>query len=858
MNEEDLPSTVAFPPRLGSVVLKIGPFNLNQAVMLFVGAGIGGGLAMVVQMIFPQSTLATIVSFVLFALSLATSLALALLKTDGLPLWRYQLLKWRFSRRKNHLEGKEAAEFVPIQGTTEDTLSLPGDVFVRGIELKGVNMGLLTEQGRRDHMAAFLAILHSVDFPVQVIARPFPFETAPSIRLLGDREESEKSAIVKEQIQDYAIFLSETTKDTLLRRFFVFTSVSLPSQNPDLYRSGRTPSWEEKVRTAGEVLGRRIDNLMDDFTNAGLDTTAVSGGELVALLKDYLRWEKKDFAPKNFKERVAPPRVHSEKDHIVIGGEYTRVLRVEGYPASLPPGFLSSILSLQEKVDVILHVHPVSQVAALEILAKETSTLKVEHIARTKKGRSDLTEIEHNLEYFEGLREALVRQEDSLYQTSLLVTVRAQSWPELESLTATVSASLRSLMIRFSVPLFRSAEAYRTIMPLCKNVVGDEYLVPGSCIAAMYPFTTSVLVQGGGVLYGLNESNGTPIIFDRYSMENYNSCILGTSGSGKSYMAKLEILRHVMSVGGLRVFIIDPLGEFGDLTEALDGATLRIGPGEDTALNPLWAGKDRTERLRTAMDFLTSLLEMNQEETAIVDYALHTLSSERSDEYVLEDLLAKLRSLQNPAAVRLATLLDRTVSGSLGWLNRRTSVDLASRVVCFNIQGLARELFAPVMNLVLSYITRECARDMEKKLVVVDEAWYLMDSEVTAKALSNATRHFRHYHTGVTLISQTAEDFLRSDTGRVVLANTSIIALVRHKNVSPEMREFFSLTPAEASFVKNARTGKDVGYSTALLVTGNAHTPVRVVSSSFEHSVVTTNPEELLHRQRFGEIEVTQ
>ena len=858
MSDEDLPSTVSFPPRLGSVILKIGPFNLSQAIMLFVGAGIGGVLAMVVQMIFPHSSVATIISFVLFAISVATSLVLSLLKKEGMPLWRYQLLKWRFFRQQNHLEGKAAASFVPLLGNTEDTLNLPGDVFVRGIELKGVNMGLLTEHGRREHMAAFLAILHSVDFPIQVIARPFPFETAPSIRQLGDREEDEKSTIVKEQIQDYAIFLSETTKDTLLRRFFVFTSVSLPAHSPDLYRSGRVPSWEEKARAAGEILGRRIDNLMDDLTNAGLDTTEVSGGDLVTLLKDYLRWDKKDFDPKTFKERLAPPRVHAEKDHIVVGGEYTRVLRVEGYPASLPPGFLSSILSLQEKVDVVLHVHPVSQVAALDILAKETSSLKVEHITRTKKGRSDLTEIAYNLEYFEGLREALVRQEDSLYQTSLLVVVRARSWPELESLTATVSASLRSLMIRFSVPLFRSAEAYRTIMPLCKNVVDDEYLMPGSCIAAMYPFTTSVLIHGGGVLYGLNESSGTPIIFDRYSMENYNSCILGTSGSGKSYMAKLEILRHVMSVTGLRVFIIDPLGEFGDLTEALDGVTLKVGPGEDTALNPLWAGRDRTERLRTAMDFLTSLLDMNQEETAIVDYALHTLSSERNDEYVLEDLLVKIRSLQNPAAVRLATLLDRTVSGSLGWFNRRTSVDLASRVVCFNIQGLDRELFAPVMGLVLNYVTRECARDMEKKLVVVDEAWYLMDSEVTAKALSNATRHFRHYHTGVTLISQTAEDFLRSETGRVVLANTSIITLVRHKNVSPEMREFFSLTPAEASFVKNARTGKDVGYSTALLVTGNAHTPVRVVSSSFEHSVVTTNPEELLHNQRFGEIEVTE
>ncbi len=854
MTPEDIPPSVPFPPPMGTASTKIGPFTLSQALVIFLGAGAGGAIAMILDSLFP-SPLTLTISLGIFASVVTASLLVTLMKREGLPLWRYHLLRWRFSRKEHHLAGRDAARFVEVVHMSEDTLVLPDDVFVRGVEVKGVNMGLLTEEGRREYMAGFLSSLHALDFPVEVIARPVPFDTRPFLRRLGDREEREGNSLVKEQMYDYASFLNDLTKETLVRRFFVFTAVHLPTANRELYRD-RAPKWDEKMRAAGTILDRRAGTLIDELTSAGLEAETVAGGALVSLLKDYYRWGKKDFAPQGLRERLAPERVHWEKDHAIIGDEYVRVLKVEGYPASLPPGFLSSILSMQEKVDVVLHVEPLPQDAALELLAKEISALKVEHISRSRKGASNLAEMEHGLQYFEALREALVRREDSLFHVSLLFGLRAKNWPELETLTATVQSTMRGLMLKASIPIFQTGEAVRSVMPFCRNRTGEGRLLPGSCIASMYPFTTSVLVHEEGVLCGLSEESGAPVIFDRYSMENYNNCILGTSGSGKSYMAKVEILRQVMSVENLRVFVIDPLGEFADLTKALDGMGLSFGSEEDTHLNPLWVGRNRNERVGLALDFLTSLMDIDQEEVSILDGALHALYLERQDEVVLGDLLLKVRSLQIPAAARLATLLERTVTGSLAWLNRKTDIDLSGRLVTFDIRGVDKSLFAPMMGLVLGYISMECARNMEKKLVVVDEAWYLMEKEQTARLLANATRHFRHYHSGLTLISQTAEDFLGSEQGRVVLSNTSLIALVRHKNVTPEMKEYFSLTPAEVSYVKHARTGKDVGYSTALLVTGNAHTPVRIVSSEGEHRIVTTNPEELLKRERLGEVEV--
>jgi hypothetical protein len=839
---------------MGTASTKIGPFTLSQALVIFLGAGVGGALAMVLETLFP-SPVTLIVSLAIFSAAVVASLLVTLVKREGLPLWRYHLLKWRFSKKERHLTGKAAAHFVDITHMDENTLVLPDDVFVRGVEVKGVNLGLLTEEGRREYMAGFLSALHALDFPVEVIARPVPFDTRPFLRRLGDREEREENALVKEQMYDYAAFLNDLTKETLVRRFFVFTTVHLPSAKKELYRN-RIPKWEEKNLAADAILDQRTGTLIDELTSAGLEVETIAGGELIELLKSYYRWGRKTFAPETLQERFAPERVDLEKDHAIIGDEYVRVLKVDSYPSSLPPGFLSAVLSTQEKVDVVLHVEPLPQDASLELLAKEISALRVEHISRSRKGASNLAEIEHSLQYFEALREALVRREDSLFNVSLLLALRARSWHELQALTVTTQSSMRGLMMKASVPIFQTGEAVRSVMPFCRNRISDDHLLPGSCIAAMYPFTTSVLIHKDGVLSGLSEESGAPVIFDRYSMENYNSCILGTSGSGKSYMAKLEILRQVMSVEKLRVFVIDPLGEFADLTRALDGMNLSFGPDEKTHLNPLWVGRNRNERVGLALDFLTSLMDIDQEEVSLLDGALHALYLERQDEVVLGDLLSKMRSIQVPAASRLATLLERTVSGSLSWLNKKTNIDLLGRLVTFDIGGVEKSLFAPMMGLVLGYISMECARNMEKKLVVVDEAWYLMEKEQTARALANATRHFRHYHSGLTLISQTAEDFLGSEQGRVVLSNTSMIALVRHRNVTPAMREYFSLTPAEISFVKHARTGKDVGYSTALLVTGNAHTPVRVISSDGEHRIVTTNPVELVKREQFGEVEV--
>ncbi|EQD77670.1 type IV secretory pathway VirB4 component-like protein, partial [mine drainage metagenome] len=337
-----------------------------------------------------------------------------------------------------------------------------------------------------------------------------------------------------------------------------------------------------------------------------------------------------------------------------------------------------------------------------------------------------------------------------------------------------------------------------------------------------------------------------------FSLENYNTCIFGTSGSGKSYLAKLEILRYRMLDPDLRVFIIDPLREFTDTTYALDGTVLRIGRDGDTHVNPLWVGPDNAERARHALEFLDVLLQWTpdeKEERALLDGVLSRMYRTREEEFTLQELMDELEKETSLQAEHLRLVLQPHVSGSSAFLNHPTDVDLSAAVVTFDIRDLDPDLFPPVMTLVLSFLFSECGRDMERKILVVDEAWHLMDRPASAHALANLTRHSRHYHAGLTLISQTAADFLDHEKGRVVLANSSMVTLVRHRAVTESMREHWSLTPAEVNVVRYAKTGKDAGYSTGLLLTGTMRTPLRILSSPGEHELITTNPEDLQERE---------
>ena len=850
--EESASGTVRFPPKVGSETMRIGPLPANQAVTLILSAAVGGGASYALLALFPRNLAAILLATALFLLSVGAGAAFAFVRRHGMALPRYLLLKWRFDREAHHFIGAaETRRFVHLTDVTSDTLVLPHDTYVRVVEATGVNFDLLSADEQKERILSFAGWLNGLDFPVQIVARPDSFYSVPYLKDLIQRETEEASPVVKTQIQSFAVFFHETVSQALDRHFYVVTRVRLPDSFPGLYKNGQAPPPARKLKMAEEVLDQRSRALVEGLVSVGLEARSLEGDDLVSLLRNYYHFGSKNESrgtPSSIVDALAPGRVDVYPDYLVWGTEHVRVLRVESYPSSLPFGWLSQLLTdTEHRVDVVLHMEPLSQEAAVTMLKHETVRLQVELLGRQSKGSADTIALENQLGIFEGIRASLVRQEERLFSTGLFIALRARSYEELETLTAKVQGHLRSLMVKAVAPRFQQLQSLRSTFPFGRDFLGDGYLLHSSAISTMYPFVSGMLVQPGGTLYGLNETNGSPVIFDRFSLENYNTAIFGISGSGKSYAAKLEILRQMMVSPELRSFVIDPLGEFGDLTESLGGSVLTLGDGL-THLNPLWIGKEPSERVRFAMEFFQATLDLTKEEVALLDGTLHRMHVERPEEFTLGDLLKELDGLGSVHADRLRIVLQPYVHGSFKWLNHATDIDLAARVVSIDLKGLSGDLFTPVMLLLMDFILTECRRDYERKLVVVDEAWHLMDREAAAVALANMTRHSRHYHAGITLISQSAADFLDNEHGRVAMTNSAMVTLMRHRSVSHAMRDYFGMTPAEVSYVKHTKTGKDVGYATGLLITGTTHTPLRIVSSEVEHEIITTNPEELRER----------
>ena len=849
---------VIFPPRIGSLASRIGPLTVQQGVYLLGSSSLGALLGYSINGLAPHAAWATAAGILAFVGAVSMGLLLGFVRRGDLPLLQYLVLRQRFLSRPATLEGEATQSYVQLTGLTHDTLLLPNDAYVRVVEVKGVNLALLSAGEREEHVQGFLSFLNALDFDVQIITRPDRFDNRAYILTLCDRLQKLPPGLLHHVGSSYLRFFDEATRETLDRKFYVATTVRLAQAAPHMFSGDMSPTPEARRQAAGKLLDSRVETLIENLVTLGLEAEPLEGTGLVDMLRGYYRFgsrreESRGGDARSLVGALRPSKVHFFPDHTIVGSEFVRVLQVQEYPARLPVNFLTSLLTMPARVDVTLHVSPIPQELALVMLQREVVRVEVERLGKVDRGSVDTVAHEHQLGVFQGVSAALNRQEERLFRTGLYISLRADSLEELNSLTGQVQGTLRGLMVKARAPVFQQQTALKCVLPLGRDYLESGYPLQGSAIATMYPFVSGVIAQKDGVLYGFSELNGSPIIYDRFAEGNFNSCLFGASGSGKSYALKSEILRQMVLRPSLRAYILDPLGEFGHLTRSLDGAVLRVGPNEGTYLNPMWVGKSPGERAERAKAFFEVLIDLTPEERALLDGLLFRMYGERNEEFLLGDVAQELAKEGSPPARRLAMLMAPYLTGSYSFLNHRNTVDLSARVVAFDLSTLYAQYQAvlpPVMFVLLDFIHTRCEEDLEPKILAVDEVHFLMGREETSKFLWRLVRHSRHSNTAVSLIDQTAETFLNDARGHDILQNSAITALFRHKNVGAAMREYFGLTPTQVQLVKLAKTGKGVGYSTALFITGNARTPMRVEAADFEHWLITSDPEEVKAKLR--------
>jgi type IV secretory pathway VirB4 component len=546
-----------------------------------------------------------------------------------------------------------------------------------------------------------------------------------------------------------------------------------------------------------------------------------------------------------------------ESSYLQLNDSFVRTLFVSGYPYVASTGWLSMLVNFNHNIDISYHIEQVDPLIALPKLNRKITELESTKRTMLKEGRVIGSEITDPLESAMELRDKIQRGQEKLFQVSIYMTITAESLSELNKITKLMETVMQTRLFYIKIATFQQIEGLQSILPRSENILNQKRNLDSSSAALTFPFVSSELVQESGILYGINKSNNSLVIIDRYSLNNANSIIFAQSGSGKSYTAKVEILRHLMQ--STKVIVIDPEREYKQLAKSVNGTYIKLSVNSKEKINPFAYSREtitEENNLPEQIQDLTELISLmvgslTSEERAIVDKALLQtyksvgLTSRKNgrvpDQIVyptLKDFYTELKTLKQKD---LCDRLERFVKGSLAEVfDSQTNIELNNRLVVFDIKDLNESLRPIMMMVVANFVNNEVKRNPQKRMLVIDEGWMLLQEPESARFISNLVRRARKYYLGVTIISQQANDFLSLDYGKAIASQSSLRVLMRQDTTTiKKVAEEFHLSDYEQHYLLTCDRGE------AIVIADQNHVAVKIVASEEEHPLLTTDPREI-------------
>ncbi len=567
-------------------------------------------------------------------------------------------------------------------------------------------------------------------------------------------------------------------------------------------------------------------------------------------------------APLSLPDIIAPSAVGLNPRHLNVSGKLTRIFFAVSYPRYLSDGWLEPILNLERETDVSIVIHPIDTSETLKKFQKKVAEVQSQISDRSEKGMVRDPQLDAAYRNLEELRDKLMQAEEKLFNVGLYIALYADTEDELNKIESEVKGMLDSRLIYIKPALFQQEEGFRSIIP----TVTDELLVHSkfntSPLSSFFPFTSFDLTSNDGILYGINRHNSSLVLFDRFSLTNYNSVTFATSGAGKSYMTKLEILRSLMF--GTEVIVIDPEREYEYLAEAAGGRFFNISLSSNNHINPFdlpapLADESPKDLLRSHTIELIGLFKLmlggiTPGEDAILDQAIR-------ETYALKDITGDTdyRDLQPPllsdfemvlagmeGSESLVQRLSKYTSGTWsGFMNQASNIDIDQKLIVFSLRDMEDELKTIAMYLVTNYIWGAVRRELKKRLLVIDEAWWMLKTPDTAAFLHNMAKRGRKYYLGLATITQDVDDFLRSPYGVPMITNSSIQILMKQSPTSIDtLQNVFNLTDEEKLTLLESGVGEGIFF------VGLKHVAIKVIASYTEDQIITSDPSQILEIKR--------
>ncbi len=558
---------------------------------------------------------------------------------------------------------------------------------------------------------------------------------------------------------------------------------------------------------------------------------------------------------------IAPSEMEVDFSFLRINSSYFRSYFVSNYPRFVEANWLEPLISFNHSLSISMFIYPSMSKGVLDDLKRKIGEMEATIQTDIERGRNIDPAVQVALDDARDLQEQLVKGTERFFQFGLYMTVPGKTVAEIDNTSKLLESTLGSLSITPRTTSLQTEEGFISTTPIG---VDDLYLAHNmdtTSLATTFPFVSSELTSNDGIMYGINEHNDSLIIFDRFSLENANSVVFAKSGAGKSYMVKLEALRSLMF--GTEVIVIDPEREYEALAKSIGGEYINFSSTSNVKINPFDLGEMKESgenelgrKILTLTGFLKLVLgEINPNESAMLDRALNTTyrlkgittdpKTQTLDPPLMEDLYKVLLGMEDPVAAGLATRLERFIKGSLsGIFSSPSNLDFSNPFTVFSVRDLPDELRPLAMYLILDHVWTKIRSSLKKRLLIVDEAWYMMKNPASSDFLVEMAKRARKYFLGLTTITQDVEDFLTTERGKEIISNSSIQILLKQAPSSVEMLgHIFNLSAGEKRLLLSSGIGQ------GLFCAGNTHVALRVVASPDEHKLITSNPQELLNQQ---------
>ncbi len=557
-------------------------------------------------------------------------------------------------------------------------------------------------------------------------------------------------------------------------------------------------------------------------------------------------------------DAIAPAALKVSAREIELGEKFSRTFYTISYPRFLADGWFTPVINLDRVFDVGIFIHPIDTGSALRGFQRKVAEVESQIEDRAEKGLVRDPLLDTAYQDLETLRDQLQQAQEHLFEVGLYITIYGDTKEELDKIEGELRSILDSKLIYTKPALFQQEQGFRSTLPLALDQLEVHSKLNSSPLSSIFPFVSFDLTSDTGILYGINRHNSSLILFDRFSMENYNSVVFAKSGSGKSYAVKLEVLRSLMF--GTDVIVIDPEREYEDLASATGGRTFNISLSSEHHINPfdlppVKEDEEPADILRSNIINLVGLFRimlggLTPEEDAIVDraitetYALKDITGDNDFTGVEPPLLSDFEQILSgmEGSQSLVTRLSKYTHGTWsGFLNQPTNVDINKQFIVFSVRDMEDELKPVAMYIITHFIWNAVRHELKKRLLVIDEAWWMMKSDDTASFLYSLAKRGRKYYLGLATITQDVEDFLKSPYGRPILSNSSIQLLLKQSPTTINvLQETFNLTDEEKFLLLESGVGEGLFFA------GLKHVAIKIVASYTEDQIITSDPSQML------------